>query len=85
MNLLEPAAWIVGLTCGLLFFIWIGIRAIRWAKRRSRGTDILGLALGLPAAGMNPVPPPQEFIDDVRADIQIRRNSDAADPKDREQ
>jgi hypothetical protein len=82
MSPLVPLAWIVGSTLFFVLLVWIGVRMIRWAKRGSRATDLLGLGMGLPAAGVNPHPPPQEFIEEMEHDIHGRKNSDAADPKD---
>ena len=81
MNSLEPLAWIAGL---LLFFalsLWVAVRMIRWAKRGSKGAALLGWGMGLPAAGVNPVPPPQVQIEKVTREIDRRKNSDSSDPE----
>ncbi len=72
--------WI--LTSAALAFVsvWIVVRLVGWAKRGSKGASVLGWAIGLPAAGINPIPPPQEHIAEVTRDIQGKKNSDAADP-----
>jgi hypothetical protein len=80
MKSLVPLAWVAGsaLFAGLL--LWMAIRMIRWAKRGSKGASLLGWGLGLPAAGINPQPPPQVQIEKLTRDIQGRKNSDSADP-----
>jgi hypothetical protein len=77
---LVALAWILGLT--LVFFIsmWIAIRLIRWAKKGSTGATLLGWSMGLPAAGANPIPPPQIKLEELSREIQGRKNSDSADP-----
>jgi hypothetical protein len=80
MNSLAPLAWIAGLMTFFFLSIWMAVRLIRWAKRGSQGASLLGWGMGLPAAGVNPIPPPQEKIEEVARNIQGRKNSDAADP-----
>jgi hypothetical protein len=80
MKALEPLAWIVGLTTFIVLLFWIGSRLMRWARTRSKATDLLGLGMALPAAGVNPQPPPRIKIEEVARDIQGRKNSDTADP-----
>jgi hypothetical protein len=82
MKSLEPAAWIAGVFIFICLFIWTAVRLVRWAKSGSKSTELLGWGMGLPAAGVNPLPPPQEHIQEVTRDIQGRKNSDAADPDD---
>jgi hypothetical protein len=81
MNKLEPLAWILGATIFLFVFGWLGARMVRWAKRRSRATDLLGLGMSLPAAGINPQRLPQESIEEVTNDLQRRKDLGGADPK----
>jgi len=80
MNALVPLAWIVGLTLFVTLLGWVAVRMVRWAKRGSRSSDLLGLGMGLPAAGINPQPPPQEFIENMTREIHGKKNSDSADP-----
>jgi len=80
MDALVPAAWFAGVVVFLWLFIWIAFRLIRWAKSGSKGASLLGWGMGLPAAGINPLPPPQQQIEEVTRDIQGRKNSDASDP-----
>jgi hypothetical protein len=80
MKLLVPLAWIVGLTLFVTLLGWLATRMVRWAKSGSRGTDLLGLGMSLPAAGINPQPPPQEFIEEMTREIHGKKNSDSADP-----
>jgi hypothetical protein len=80
MNALEPVAWFVGSALTFFVVVWLAARLIRWAKQGSKGASLLGWSMGLPAAGVNPIPPPQERIEEVTRDIQGRKNSDSADP-----
>jgi hypothetical protein len=80
MDALVPVAWIVGSTVFFCFIVWIAVRLIRWARRGSKGAALLGWGMGLPAAGVNPIPPPQEKIEELTREIQGRKNSDSADP-----
>jgi hypothetical protein len=82
MGKLGPLAWIVGSATFVLFLGWIGVRMIRWAKKRSNSTDLLGLGISLPAAGISPQPLPQEQIEEVTNDIQRRKDTGGADPVD---
>jgi hypothetical protein len=77
---LVPLAWIFGSTLFFFISIWIAIRLIRWAKKGSKGATLLGWGMGLPAAGVNPIPPPQVKIEELTREIQGRKNSDSADP-----
>jgi len=80
MKMLEPLAWIVGLTLFVALLFWMAARLIRWARKGYKATDLLGLGMALPAAGVNPQPPPKILIEEVTRDIQGRKNSDSADP-----
>ena len=80
MSSLVPLAWIVGLTLFVVLLGWTAKRMIRWARRRSRSTDLLGLGMSLPAAGINPQPPPQQFLEEMTHEIYGKKNSDSADP-----
>lgn len=80
MNSYAP---LIGIAASILFVclsIWIAIRMIRWAKKGSAGTSLLGLGMGLPAAGINPLPPPQEQIEELTLEIQGKKNSNSSDP-----
>lgn len=78
MTALEPLAWIAGLTLFFLLSVWLAVRLIRWARKGSKGASLLGWGMELPAAGMNPIRPPQERIEEVVHDIQGRRNSNSS-------
>lgn len=81
MKSLEPLAWILGLLGFFALSLRAAISMIRWAKKGSKGAALLGWGMGLPAAGVNPVPPPQIQIEKVTREIQRRKNSDSADPE----
>jgi hypothetical protein len=80
MKLLVPLAWIVGLTLFVTLIGWLASRVIRWARSGSRSTNLLGLGMSLPAAGINPQPPPQEFIEEMTREIHGKKNSNTGDP-----
>lgn len=71
---------IVTATAFFFFLIWLGVRAIRWAKRRSSATDVLGLGMSLPGAMIDPDSQPQKRIEEVTRDNQRRKDSGGADP-----
>ena len=79
MNSLMELTWTLGSAGFLVLFLWIALRLIRWAKKGSRGASMIGWGMGLPAAGANPIPPPQENIEEVAQDIESRRSSSSAD------
>jgi hypothetical protein len=80
VNKLEPLWWILGSTTFVFLLGWLGVRMIRWAKRKSLATDLLGLGMSLPAAGINPQQLPQELIEQVTTDSQRRKDPGGADP-----
>jgi hypothetical protein len=80
MKSLVPLAWIVGSTTFIVLSIWIAIRMVRWAKKGSKGASLLGWGMGLPAAGVNPLPPPQVQIEELTREIKGKKNSDSSDP-----
>jgi hypothetical protein len=45
MNVLTPLARIIGSTFVIVSSIWIASRMIRWARKGSKGTDLLGLGM----------------------------------------
>ena len=79
MNSLMSLAWALGSALSVLMVVWIALRLIRWAKRGSRGASMLGWGMGLPAAGANPIPPPQKKIEEVAQEMESRRSSSSAD------
>lgn len=80
-SIAAPLAWTIGLTALFFSSVWLATRLVRWAKKGSKGASFLGWGMGLPAAGLNPIPPPQERIEEATREIQGRRNSDSADPE----
>lgn len=83
MNKLEPLWWILGSTTFIFLLGWLCVRLVKWAKRKSHATDLLGLGMSIPAAGMNPQRLPQEQLEEVTHDILRRKDSGGADPKDK--
>jgi hypothetical protein len=63
-----------GVILGTLLLLWIFVRAIRWAKRGSRGTTILAAA----AFPFPELPPPHEQVDNA---IRQRKAGESGDPK----
>jgi predicted phage tail protein len=80
MSFLIPLALILGITAAIVLTFWLAARMIRWARRGTKSGALFGLGMSLPAAGINPQPPPQIKIEEVKRDIQGRKNSDSADP-----
>jgi hypothetical protein len=83
MNSLEPLViGVISSAAALVVLGWVGYRMIRWAKRRSTGASLLGMALEIPAAGVNPQPMPRIQVEEAAAESKALKNSDASDPKD---
>jgi len=80
MDFLLRFSAILGGVLFIWFLIWAAVRAVRWAKRKSMATDLLGLGIGIPAAGVNPQPPPQLYLEEMSEEIQGRKSSDTAGP-----
>jgi hypothetical protein len=80
MQKLAPLAWIFGSTTFVFILGWLGARLVRWARRRSTATDLLGMAINIPAAGINPQSLPQERIEEMKNEISIRKDTGGADP-----
>jgi hypothetical protein len=81
VNKLEPLAWILGSTAFVFLLGWICVRSVRWAKKRTTAADVLGLAINLPASGINPQPLPQERLEEMKNEISLRQDHGGADPK----
>ncbi len=82
MNAFVSIAWTVGLTLFVVLLIWIAVLAIGWAKRGTKSGALFGMAMDLPAAGINPRPPPRIQLEEVTEDINRRKTSGDADPQD---
>lgn len=77
MDLLEPLMWIGGLMAGIALPIWMAMRAIRWAKRGSKRSSLLGLGMDL----ANPTPPTRFHLEEIESEMHGKKRSDSADPK----
>ena len=80
MKLQSILTWIITSTAFFFFLVWLAVRAIRWAKRRSTAADVLGLGMSLPSAMIDPESQPQKRVEEVTKDIQRRKDSGGADP-----
>ena len=80
MRPLAPFVWILGSVGFFVVAIWIAVRMIRWAKRQSTSTNLLGLAMQLPSAGINPMPTPQQIVEEVTDEIQRKNKVEDSGP-----
>jgi hypothetical protein len=62
--------------------IWVFVLAIRGARKSSRRAAVLGWALQFLGVGMNPLPPPQEQIEEANRQNRVRKAAEAGDPED---
>ena len=83
MSLSEFVMWTLSGVLVVYLATWTGIRLMRWARRGSKGTALLGLGMDLPAAllGANPQPPKEIQIEEVTGQIYRKKNSDSGDPE----
>ncbi|HEY0801216.1 MAG TPA: hypothetical protein VGD54_10255 [Steroidobacteraceae bacterium] len=58
------------------------VLAIRWARKSSRRGAFAAWGMQLFGAGMNPLPPPQEQIEEVARQTKIKKASESGDPED---
>ena len=70
-------AWIAGSVLFFILAIWIAVRMIRWARRGTKGTALFGMALEIPAAGINPQPPPRFHIQELENEIQGKKSAES--------
>jgi hypothetical protein len=80
MKLEVVLPWVVTATAFFFLLVWLGVRAIRWSKRRSTAADVLGLGMSLPGAMIDPESQPQKRVEEVKKDTQRRKDSGGADP-----
>jgi len=82
MNRFDFAVWTLGGVVFLYLMAWTGMRLMRWAKKGSKGTALLGLGMGLSAALLdaNPQPPKEIQIEEVVDQIHGKKSSDSAGP-----
>jgi hypothetical protein len=67
-------AFIFGLIGAFVF-------AIRGARKSSRRAAVLGWALQFFGVGMNPLPPPQEQIEEANRQNRVKKAAEAGDPE----
>jgi hypothetical protein len=72
----------VGIASVVWLIIFLGMRAVGWARKGSPAAAFIGWALLLLSAGMNPQPPPQEQVEDANRQKKIKKDSESGDPKD---
>ena len=75
MKDLEPLLWISSLVAAVAAFIWMAIRAIRWAKKGSKAGSMLAAA----AFPYPDQPPPQE---QVEMENRLKKSNDSGDAND---
>jgi hypothetical protein len=78
MEKLLPLIIVFALMLGI---IGISVLAIRWARRSSRRAAFLGWGLQFLGAGVNPVPPPQVQLEEVKAQARIKKDAESGDPE----
>jgi hypothetical protein len=66
--------WIFGAGLVVVGIVWLAVRAVRWAKKGSRGASMLAAA----AFPFPEQPPPHELVD--RAN-RVNKDNDSGDPK----
>jgi hypothetical protein len=74
---LIPLGIVLGLLVGLggIFAL-----VIRWAKKSRGRAAVAGWGLQLFGAGMDPLPPPQEQLEEVTRQGKIKKASESGDP-----
>jgi hypothetical protein len=65
----------------ILGIVGVGVLAIRWTRKSSKRAALLGLGLQFLSALVIPVPPPQIQIEEVKNKVRLKKDSEAADPK----
>ena len=71
----------IGTASVVWFIIFLGARAVGWARKGSPAAAFIGWALLLLSAGMNPQRPPQEQVEDANRQKKIKKDSQSGDPK----
>jgi hypothetical protein len=65
----------------MLAIIAISVFAVGWARRSSRRAAFLGWGLQFLGAGVNPVPPPQVQLEEVKGQARIKKDAQSGDPE----
>jgi Tfp pilus assembly protein PilV len=65
----------------MLGIVGISVLAVRWARKSSRRAAFLGWGLQFLGAGVNPVPPPQVQLEEVKAQARIKKDAESGDPE----
>ena len=63
----------------VLGIIGVSVLGVRWARKSSKRAAFLGWGLQFLGAGVNPVPPPQVQIEEVNAQVRIKKDADSGD------
>jgi len=71
----EPFIWVCVLVVCAVSFIWLAVRAIRWAKKGSKGGSMLAAA----AFPFPDQPPPQEQVEQQN---RLKKDAESGDPED---
>ena len=78
---MEKIVPVLIVMASLLFMAALFVLAIRWARKSSKRGAILGWGLQLMGAGINPLPPPQERIEEAGRQTKIKKQSESGDPE----
>jgi hypothetical protein len=62
--------------------IVVFVLTLRGARKSSRRGAVLGWALQFLGVGMNPLPPPQEQIEEANRQNRVKKAAEAGDPED---
>jgi len=65
----------------ILAIIGIAVLGVRWARKSSRRAAFLGWGLQFLGAGVNPVPPPQVQVEEVKRQARIKKDAESGDPE----
>jgi hypothetical protein len=74
MNDLAGLLWTCGALLGLLVLSWLMVRAIRWAKKGSKGASMLASA----AFPFPEQPPPNEHVERIN---RLKKGTELGDPE----
>jgi hypothetical protein len=71
----ESLIWVCVLVVSAISFIWLAIRAVRWAKKGSKAGSMLA-AVAFPFPDQ---PPPQEQVEQQN---RLKKDAESGDPND---
>jgi hypothetical protein len=74
MNKLNQLLWICGAPLATCAFVWLAVRAIRWAKKGTRAGSMLAAA----AFPFPDQPPPHEQVENAN---RLKKDAESGDPE----